>query len=276
MSGHISSLTRPSTSPGETIALRRRAQHAPRRGHHHRGRHALVGDVADHDADLAVRQLDEVVEVAADLARGPVVGGDCQPGRSGSASAGSSAGSASRRAAPARSARATAPPPPAGARAGRPAAPARPGRRASRAACGRRSSTSWSERRGPRLSRPISSPWLTSGTTSFTPAARSASSAGESSSSSVELDRAGRALEVGDDRIVRRDLDRARVGRSCCGDTASTASVRRRRGALRRRITLVIDCGQALIPLLFYGATVPKSLRRNAMPCAPLRLRSDS
>ena len=34
-------------------------------------RDALVGDVADHDADLVVGQLDEVVEVAADLAGGP-------------------------------------------------------------------------------------------------------------------------------------------------------------------------------------------------------------
>ena len=49
----------------------------------------------------------------------------------------------------------------------------------------RRSSEEYScsERRGPRLSTPISSPWLTSGTASFTPAAFSSRRAGESSSS---------------------------------------------------------------------------------------------
>ena len=76
MSGHIRSFTRASTSPGRDDAAGRRAQHAPRRGHDHRRRDALVGDVADDDAELAVGQLDEVVEVAADLARGPVVRGD--------------------------------------------------------------------------------------------------------------------------------------------------------------------------------------------------------
>ena len=37
------------------------------------------------------------------------------------------------------------------------------------------------ERRGPRLSRPISSPWLTSGTLIFTPAAFSSLKAGDTS-----------------------------------------------------------------------------------------------
>ena len=68
MSGQSSSLTRWSVSPGETTLRRGGAQHAPRGRHHHRGRDALVGDVADDDADLAVGQLEEVVEVAADLA----------------------------------------------------------------------------------------------------------------------------------------------------------------------------------------------------------------
>ena len=49
------------------------AQHRAGRGHHERRRHALVGDVADHDPDPAVVERDEVVEVAADLARRPVV-----------------------------------------------------------------------------------------------------------------------------------------------------------------------------------------------------------
>ena len=44
------------------------AQQAPGRRHHHRGRDALVGDVADDHRDLPVGQLEEVVEVAADLA----------------------------------------------------------------------------------------------------------------------------------------------------------------------------------------------------------------
>ena len=53
--------------------LARGAQEAPRGGHHHRGRDALVGDVADDHRDLPVGQLEEVVEVAADLACGLVV-----------------------------------------------------------------------------------------------------------------------------------------------------------------------------------------------------------
>ena len=44
-------------------------------GHDQRGRHALVGHVADDDADASVGQLDEVVEVAADGPRRAVVGG---------------------------------------------------------------------------------------------------------------------------------------------------------------------------------------------------------
>ena len=44
--------------------------------HDQRGRHALVGHVADHDADPPVGELDEVVEVAADDARRAVVRGD--------------------------------------------------------------------------------------------------------------------------------------------------------------------------------------------------------
>ena len=60
--------------PGVDQPLGRGAQHAAGGGHDERGRHALVGDVADDEADPALGQRDDVVEVAADLARGPVVG----------------------------------------------------------------------------------------------------------------------------------------------------------------------------------------------------------
>ena len=59
------------------------AQHAAGGGHHERGGDALVGDVADHEADLAAGQRDDVVEVAADLARRAVVGGDLPAGELG-------------------------------------------------------------------------------------------------------------------------------------------------------------------------------------------------
>jgi hypothetical protein len=45
-------------------------------GHDQRRRDALVGHVADHDPELALGQLDEVVEVAADLTGGAVEGGE--------------------------------------------------------------------------------------------------------------------------------------------------------------------------------------------------------
>ena len=45
--------------------------------------HALVGDVADDERDAAVGQRDHVVEVAADLARGPVVRRDLPAGQVG-------------------------------------------------------------------------------------------------------------------------------------------------------------------------------------------------
>ena len=57
------------------------AQDAVRGGHHHRGGHALVGDVADHEPDATLGQRDEVVEVAADLAGRAVVGRDASTRR---------------------------------------------------------------------------------------------------------------------------------------------------------------------------------------------------
>ena len=128
--------------PGATRRWRGRAQHAARRGHDEGGRDALVGDVADDDPEPAVGQVDEVVEVAADLARRPVVGGDVPAGQ---------ARAAPRQEvlldqlgdvrAPARSARGCGSRPPARARAGRRGRPARPAPRGSRAAGGRRPST---------------------------------------------------------------------------------------------------------------------------------------
>ena len=76
ISAHRSSLARLRTAPGSTRRGASAAQDAVGGGHHHRGRHALVGDVADHEPDAALGQRDEVVEVAADLACRPVVRGD--------------------------------------------------------------------------------------------------------------------------------------------------------------------------------------------------------
>ncbi len=52
------------------------AQDAVGCGHDEGGGHTLVRDVACDERDLAVWQLEEVVEIAANLARRPVVGGD--------------------------------------------------------------------------------------------------------------------------------------------------------------------------------------------------------
>ena len=68
---------------GREELRRGRAQQRVRARHHERSRHALVGDVADHDHHPAVGQLDEVVEVAADLACRPVEGGDLEAGQLG-------------------------------------------------------------------------------------------------------------------------------------------------------------------------------------------------
>ena len=61
---------------GRDEARRVTTQDAAGRRHHQRRRHAVPGDVADHERDLAVRELDKVIEVAAHLARRAVVRGD--------------------------------------------------------------------------------------------------------------------------------------------------------------------------------------------------------
>ena len=78
-----SALARRRTSPGDDQPGRLGPQDAVRRRHDEGGRHALVGDVADDHAELAVGQLEEVVEVPADLARRLVVRGDVPPGQIG-------------------------------------------------------------------------------------------------------------------------------------------------------------------------------------------------
>ena len=89
---------------------------------------------------------------------------------------------------------------------------------------------SCSDSRGPRLSTPISSPWVTSGTTSLTPAARSSLERGRVELEPVDVDGAGRALEVGEQRVVRRDLDR-RARRGARPAAPLAVSTARRRGA---------------------------------------------
>ena len=81
MSGHRCSLTRSSTSPGSTIRWAEARSTLRVAAITSAAGHALVGHVADHEADLAVGQRDHVVEVAADLARRPVVGGHLPAGQ---------------------------------------------------------------------------------------------------------------------------------------------------------------------------------------------------
>jgi hypothetical protein len=73
----------PEHRPGRLETPGGSAQHAARCSHHQRGRHALVGDIADHQAQPAIRQLDEIVEVAANLARRLVVAVDLPAGQGG-------------------------------------------------------------------------------------------------------------------------------------------------------------------------------------------------
>ncbi len=77
-SGHLGQedLVGPLEDLGRRLQPRRlAAQHGLRPGHDQRGRHALVGDIPDDDPDPSVGQRDEVVEVATHGPRGPVVGG---------------------------------------------------------------------------------------------------------------------------------------------------------------------------------------------------------
>ena len=59
---------------------------------------------------------------------------------------------------------------------------------------------------------PTSSPWLTSGTTSSTPAAAEPLERGRVELEARERHRAARALEERDDRVVRRDLELLELG----------------------------------------------------------------
>ena len=78
-----SALARRRTSPGDDQPGRLGPQDAVGRRHDEGGRHALVGDVADDHPELAVGQLEEVVEVPADLARRLVVRRDVPAGQVG-------------------------------------------------------------------------------------------------------------------------------------------------------------------------------------------------
>ena len=78
---------------GRQEARRLGTQHAVGPGHDQRRRHALVGDVADGDADAAVGHLDEVVEVATDRPGRTVERGDLPLGAGAAArAAGTAAG----------------------------------------------------------------------------------------------------------------------------------------------------------------------------------------
>ena len=87
----------------------------------------------------------------------------------------------------------------------------------------RRSSVEYScsDSRGPRLRVPISSPCETSGTTSATPASRSAGTAGESSSRRASSTGPGRRLEVGEERVGLGDVDRDRIRARAAADIAA-------------------------------------------------------
>src|SRR5215213_481425 len=72
MSVTITSFTLFSTSPGESLG--RSAEHGAGSRHHQGGGYALVRNITDDEAEPAVVEIQEVVEVAAHLAGGLVVG----------------------------------------------------------------------------------------------------------------------------------------------------------------------------------------------------------
>ena len=71
MRGGISSISTSLTR--SSAALGQDSQQRAGGGHHQRGRHAFIGHIADDDAQAAVVEVEEVVEVAADLARRLVI-----------------------------------------------------------------------------------------------------------------------------------------------------------------------------------------------------------
>ena len=255
--------------------LRAGAQDAPRRRHHHRGRNALVGDVADDEADAAVGEVDEVVEVAADRARRPVERGDLPAGELGQLLRQEVLLDQLRDLrAPARAGRARGSRSAARARAGRRGPPARPARRASRAAGGRPPSSPG--RRGAAPDVQQADQLAVGDERDDERDARrraSRSSAGESSSRCLSSTAPEALWKYGDHRIVGRDVEsrrrRARPGtaaRSIAGSTtlAGAAERRGRRRTTRRIARSVI----AMAPL--YTDAVPEALRARATrsPCA--------
>ncbi len=215
ISGTSSALARARISPGESLRRRLGAQDRVGPGHDQRRRHALVGHVADGDADPAAGHLDEVVEVAADGPRRAVVRGDLPLGQVRQLARqellldeGRDAHLLLEALAFGGLVR------PARARAGRRGWPARPGRPGSSGAGGRPSSSPARTAAGPRLRVPISSPWDTSGTTRATPAARSWRDGRRVQLEPRDLDRPGGGLEVGEERVGLGDVDGDRVGSS--------------------------------------------------------------
>ena len=83
ISGSSSAFARARISPGESLRLASARSTEWVRAMTSAAGHALVGDVADGDADPPVAHLDEVVEVATDRPRRTVVRGDLPFGQVG-------------------------------------------------------------------------------------------------------------------------------------------------------------------------------------------------
>ena len=188
---------------GRVEALGGGAQHGAGRRHHQGGGHALVGHVPDDEPEAAVLELEEVVEVAADLAGRLVVGRHVvarqlrqRLGQEGLLD-----------------------------QARHPELlldalpllglllllpdelghPHRRGRLGRQIAKSLRSSAEYScwLRRGPRLRSPISSPWLTSGTSELDAGLLHLPQRRRIEVQLVDLDHPGDAREVREDRVVR-------------------------------------------------------------------------